>query len=156
MGGKPSDFIWTTLVTPKLVSTRVVETLRDGKVTGWSLYPVRIVDKGSNEIEGFHGLAVVGRCGPLDSSRGEYLLKPPPVPQGRAFWVRKGLFFDPESWDGRDVFSPANGGGIVFVVERVKQLLEKAKVRNVKFTRLSEYEAQLLQSELPPELRDSQ
>ncbi len=156
MGGKPSDFIWTTFVTPKLISDRVAALLHEAKVAGWSTYPVRVVGKDSLEIEGFHGLAVSGRCGPIDPTLSELFLKPPPVPQGKACWHRKGLFFEPRSWDGSDIFAPSGGGGFVFVVDRVKRLFEKAKVRNVKLTRLTEYEVLVPSWELPPEFRSAQ
>jgi hypothetical protein len=131
MGGKPSDFIWTTLAIPKLVSDRVVGLLRAEDVTGWSLYPVRVVGKNGLEIQGFHGLAVVGRCGPFDGSKSQMIIKPPPVPRGRPAPYRKGLYFDPVTWDGSDVFCSEDGSGTVVVTRRVHELFRRHKVTNV-------------------------
>jgi hypothetical protein len=54
--------------------------------------------------------------------------------------VWKGLFFDPESWDGSDFFMPAERVGYVFVVEAVKRAFERAKIRNVEFKPLDQFE----------------
>jgi hypothetical protein len=54
--------------------------------------------------------------------------------------VWKGLFFDPASWDGSDFFMPAHKVGHLFVVEEVKRAFEKAKISNVKFEPLDQFE----------------
>ncbi|MBN1206565.1 MAG: hypothetical protein JXB05_16885 [Myxococcaceae bacterium] len=64
----------------------------------------------------------------------------PRIYPGGIFPVWKGLFFDPASWDGSDFFMPAQRFGFVFVVEEVKKTFERAKIRNVKFTPLDQFE----------------
>lgn len=150
MGGKPQDLIWTTWAAVFLISDRVRELLEGAHVTGWKTYPVEVTDRQGAIIPGYHGFAATGRCGPIDPSRSELYLKPPPVPQGKACWHRKGLFFEPSSWDGSDVFCPSDGSGFIFLLDRVKRLLEKAKVRNVKFKKLVDYEVLVPRAELDP------
>lgn len=52
-------------------------------------------------------------------------------------WI--GLYFDPVSWDGSDVFLP-KGNGRTFITEDLKSALERAGITNVYFTALSEAE----------------
>ncbi len=56
------------------------------------------------------------------------------------FPVWKGLLFDPALWDGSDLFMPAQRFGFIFVVEAVKKAFERAKIRNVAFTALDQFE----------------
>jgi hypothetical protein len=149
MGGRPQDFIWTTYGSVFLVSERVCKLLENARVSGWKTYPVEVIDRVGAIVPGFYGFAVTGRCGSIDPSMSHYYQKLAPVQHGKACWHRKGLYFEPRSWDGSEIFCPSGRGGYVFVVERVKQLIEKAKVRNVKLGRLSEDEALVLPSQIP-------
>lgn len=132
---KPSDFIHTTNVHPILISDRVLGILKGEGFTGWQTYPVRVFGKDGARIPGYHGLAVHGRCGPLDDSRS---VKRDTVYPGGVFPEWYGLFFDPATWDGSDLFMTASDQTWIFLVEAVKRAFEKAKVTNVKFTALDE------------------
>jgi hypothetical protein len=126
-GRRPYDLIGTTYASLKLVST------------GWTTFPVTVLLEDGSELEDYEGLAVTGRCGSIDDSLSEEILLPPPVPGGQAGYGLRGLCFQPESWDGSDVFT-AEGYAGIFVVERVKDALEQAHVTNVDLRRLSEIE----------------
>ena len=82
---------------------------------------------------------MLGRCGPIDNSRSEIIQKR--LPGG---WVPhwKGLYFDPATWDGSDIFQP-EGTGYILVVESVKRALVRAKVKNLVFKRLDEIDDDL-------------
>ncbi|HEY8207038.1 MAG TPA: hypothetical protein VIG99_06145, partial [Myxococcaceae bacterium] len=125
---KPSDFIYTTLATPIIISDRVVGILKDGGFSGWRTYPIELLGKGGNRIPGYHGLAVHGRCGPIDESRA---VKLDQIMPGGVFPAWYGLFFDSETWDGSDLFMTSSAKAWVFVVDAVKRALEKAKVTNM-------------------------
>lgn len=139
-GGSPRDVVATGYAALDLFSDRVIQVLRDGGFTGWTTYPVEIYGKNGVRIDGYHGFAVTGRCGPVDWSKGKKVRKPPPVPQGQGYDAWMGLYFDPYSWDGSDVFMPEGGATCNIVVERVKLVLEKAKVTNIRFKPLTEFE----------------
>jgi hypothetical protein len=96
-----------------------------------------VVLKDGSELPGYHGLAVTGRCGPIDDSLSDEVVLPPPVPRGRARRALRGICFDSATWDGSDVFTP-EGYTASFVVERVKTAVEAAGITNVEFARLSE------------------
>ena len=136
-GSTPYDFVSTSLPPLKLVSERVVAVLRD--FTGWATYPVEVYGKKGELVAGYHGLAVTGRCGPIDDSRSRPAIRPPAVPHGQATRMWIGLYFDPVSWDGSDVFLP-KGNGRTFITEDLKSALERAGITNVYFTALSEAE----------------
>lgn len=119
MGGDPALLI---------VSQLVMDTLSGIAATGWGTWPVECRTKRGEPIPGLYGLSVIGRCGPPQwgrSERFESQLAPgaPPVPHVR------GLYFDEDSWDGSDVFSPA-GTTFVVVTDRVYGALRASGVRN--------------------------
>ena len=134
---RPGGVIWTTHVAPIIIADSVVQLLRSHGFTGWSLYPVSVRDKQKQQAPGYSGLAVTGRCGNLEQSMS---VEVPRIYPAGVFPVWKGLLFDPASWDGSDFFMPAQRFGFVFVVEEVKKALERAKVRNVRFTPLDQFE----------------
>ena len=133
---RPVDIIWTGFAVPVLVSERVVQILREGKFTGWDVTPVELRDKAGAHLPGYYFLSVLGRCGPIDYSRSETIQERLP---GGWFPRLKGLYFDPATWDGSDIFLP-EGTRFKFAVEPVKRALVRAKVKNIVFTRLDEIE----------------
>lgn len=135
---KPVEVIRTTFATPIVVADSVVQLLRTHGFTGWSLYEVAVCGKQGQPIPGYHGFSVTGRCGPIDWAQG---IEMPRIFPAGVFPVWKGLFFDPASWDGSDFFmSMERDDGHVFVVEEVKKAFERAKIRNVEFTPLDQFE----------------
>lgn len=136
-GARPGEVIWTTHAAPIIIADSVGQLLRSHGFTGWSLYPVSVRDKQKQLVPGYGGLAVTGRCGNLEQSMS---VEVPRIFPGGVFPVWKGLLFDPASWDGSDFFMPAQRFGFVFVVEAVKKAFERAKIRNVKFTPLDQFE----------------
>jgi hypothetical protein len=138
-GAKPEEVIWTTMGTMVVVSDSVVQLLRSHGFTGWSLYEVTVRDKQGQLVPGYNGLAITGRCGPIDYSRTVVV---PRIRPAGIFPVGKGLLFDPDSWDGSDLFMPAENVGFKFMVEDVKKAFERAKIRNVSFTPLDQVEVE--------------
>ncbi|MBN1206945.1 MAG: hypothetical protein JXB05_18825 [Myxococcaceae bacterium] len=114
-----------------------MQLLRSHGFTGWSLYEVSVRDKQGQLIPGYSGLAITGRCGDIDWSQSIEL---PRIRPAGIFPVWKGFFFDPASWDGSDFFMAAGDSGFVLVVEEVKKAFERAKLRNVGFTPLDQFE----------------
>ncbi|MFL5346851.1 MAG: hypothetical protein ACJ8AT_18875 [Hyalangium sp.] len=135
---KPAEQVmWTTYATPIIIADSVVQLLQSHGFTGWSLYDVSVQDKQGELVPGYHGLAVTGRCGNIDWAKGVEVSRIRPA---GIFPVWKGFFFDPESWDGSDFFMPAQTVGYVLMVEEVKKAFERAKIKNVGFTRLDQFE----------------
>jgi hypothetical protein len=98
---EPTDVVRTTLALPVLLGERVVDLLRSSGFTGWRLVPVELRHKAGDVLSTYHYLCVHGRCGAIDDSRSERMEKRFP---GGVFPVLKGLYFDPATWDGSDIF----------------------------------------------------
>lgn len=142
MGGKlPSDVIRCTVAAPFILHERVVSVLRDGGCSGWGTYACDVIDKTGAVVKGYSGLAVRGRCGPIDNALSVKFDK---IMPGGAFKWWRGLYFDPATWDGSDVFVPEGNSAWILVVERVKKALDRAKVKNIEFTSLDTVERMML------------
>jgi hypothetical protein len=133
----PGDVVWTTSANSVLLSDRAVDLLRAGRFTGWSTYPVHLKGRAREKLPPYHGLAVHGRCGPLDPSRRVQVLKQYP---GGIFPEWRGLYFDGTSWDGSSFFMPEGRVGWIFVLSEVKVAFSAAHIKNVLFTPLPEIE----------------
>ena len=139
-GGTPGDVIWTTSAAPVVVHARVVALLREHAFTGWATYPVTVAAKSGDLHPDYFGLAITGRCGPIDLARSAVALVE--YPGG---WVPhfEGHYFDPDSWDGSDLFMerPDALGHLTMsrlCTDRVRHALERAKIRGLRFTALPE------------------
>ena len=137
MGRKLCDFIWVSLV--PIIHQRVVDLLTLGGVTGWTSYPVLVIDRNGREVRDYHGLCITGRCESIfvDRKRAEVVYRD--LPGGR-FPYYKGLHVTTESWDGSDIFAAADGKtGHIVVTEKVRKLFAKARVTNVELNPIAEY-----------------
>lgn len=136
-GRYPKD-IMTADVVMYVVSGKFIKVLKDNQFTGWSTFAVKPHDKRGEEIKGYKGLAVTGRCGKIDNSKSKWVKRKAIIGDAMVR-VRYGYYFDPKSWDGSDIFL-AEGTGVVFVVKKVKEALENAKISNVEFIKNTEFE----------------
>lgn len=136
-GSETCDVLWTQLVIPLCISARVVRLLQQNDVSGWSTYPVEVLDNNGRLLADYHGFSVTGAICSADYSRSTVVTKPPPAPRGRSYDVYRGLYFDADDWDGSDMFWV---GRVRVVVEKVKKIFEQNKVSNVCFTPLPERE----------------
>ena len=136
-GGQPKDVVWTTSFYPFLVSQRVIDILKTKEFIGWSKYPVKVYSRNGELVEGYYGLSIHGRCGPIDYSKSIKVMREFP---GGIFPRYKGYYFDPDSWDGSDLFMPSDGTLYMFVVAPVREAFLKAKVSNILFHRADEIE----------------
>lgn len=125
-----------------IVSARVLQILREHGFTGWSTYPVTVFDKQGSALEGYAGLAITGRCGPVDIARSSIVLREYP---GGWFPMFLGRFFDLDSWDSSDLFMErADERGDVtlfrYATARVARALQRARVRQLQITPVADFE----------------
>jgi hypothetical protein len=135
--GSPRDMVSTTYAVPVLISDRMVEVLQG--FSGWQTYPCIIVRNTGERINDYQGLQILGRCGPVDAERGRQLwghitpaTEPGLPPPHRWF-----TWFDPETWDGSDLFAP-QGTAVRLITRRVAEALRKAKLTNLRIVPLRE------------------
>ena len=136
----PGDIVWTTSAHPLVVSNRVLGLLSEHRVSGWSTYDVRMLDKYSIEHHGYAGLVVTGRCGVIDLRQSALQLRQLP---GGHFPEFVGHFFEPSSWDGSDFSVPVRdshgrASSQRIATDRVVKLFKRNRVTNVRWVRLSE------------------
>lgn len=146
MGSAIHDVIWAGGA--MLVSSRVVALLEAGQFTGWTTWPVALTGRRGESIPGFAGFGVTGRCGPIEASRSELVLQE--FPAG-FFPVYRGYLFDPVTWDGSDIFMPADHLSGQFVVEPVRSQMERAQITNVEFVALSDITVDPMTLDPPPD-----
>jgi hypothetical protein len=130
-----TDLVTTGYSRLRLISDRLVQVLRNENISGWSSFPVIIRKKDGALVDGYQGLSISGRCGPIDNSLS--IVQDAPVESPwRGKKVAMGYYFDKTRWDGSELFTP--NGGLLMATERVKQILEKDGATNIRFDRLTE------------------
>ena len=143
-GANPSDVVWTGAAYPMLVHSRVLDVLLDHRFSGWSTYAVEVYGKHGEHFPDYHGFSFTGRCGAVHYRADSLFQKLFPA---MAVPYYRGLYFDPATWDGSDLFAPVpiDGRGKetahTFALGVVVRALRKAKVRNVQFTPAPDYES---------------
>jgi len=158
---KPSSIIWTGMF-GILIEKSVAELLKENGITGYRLYDVTVFGENMERYENYYGLSVTGRCNTRDYYRSKLThLGSANVPN------LKGVFFVNDYWDGSDFFveEPDEIGNYnmsVYVSEKVVNLFNRYKVKNVEFEKLSKSTISLStvqvgrKYKLPPELKDMQ
>lgn len=136
LGSKHFDFLNSGYAGLYLVSNNIIELFESNAVTGWSSIPVRI--KGYDEYDYFI-LTITGRCSALDLTKSKTYIKAPLTPNGKPIEAKRGLYFDLNSWDGSDVFTPEKTT-FIFITEKVRRLLIKIKATNVSIVNVTQYE----------------
>jgi hypothetical protein len=144
-GKRAYDFVLTTFGMLPLISQRVVDALSERGVSGWRVFPVEVEDGKGQPVEGLHGLSITGISGAPVEGWSEVVTVPAPTPQGRPAQKLKGLFFDPEGWDGSDLFVP-EGSAYVIGSDRVADALRDIDATNVELTPVTEVLQPILRS----------
>lgn len=137
-GKKMLDMLETGWQSLHLISDRFKEELEKNNLTGWKTYPIKLMTKKNEEIKGYHGLSISGRCGPIDYSKAEIVEKRL-VPNGILSKYYKGEYIGLEKWDGSDFFLSEQNFGI-FVSAKATEILKKAKITNIIFRNLPDIE----------------
>lgn len=140
-GNRRFDVIPSTYAAIRLVSRRFVKVLEAGRFTGWRVWPASIVGIDTGHIVDYAGLSILGRCGPIDTSRCARVWRQA-IPGGKHYLAWFGMYFDPTTWDGSDLFCP-DGSSHVIATSRVKIALERATLTNVAFIALPDVEQQV-------------
>ena len=137
MGAKAGDWIVGGTTHLALLSERFITALQDLGATGWSSYPVVVADAKVGYLDGYRGLSVHGRCGPvLLSERVASIRRVGPGPPLR-LW--RGLPFDESTWDGSDIFMSSGPVTAVMVSRRVALEMNKLGLVGVAIAPTSEF-----------------
>ena len=143
-GKRFSDILDTGHPNLYLISDRMKTVLEENNLTGWKTYPIKLYDKKGNEIFGYHGFSIVGRCEKLSYERSE-VIKKSYVPNGPICKFYKGI--DVIKWDGSDFFTPKETYHII-ITKKVSKILEKEKITNLELVNL--FDAEVDVDNIPP------
>ena len=136
IGKKAYDLVGSGYAGLNLFSSKIINMLKENKITGWKTYPCEIYDWDNNKLEGYSIFSVTGRCSAIDYSKSEKFIKQPYSPKGRPVNALRGLYFESGSWDESDIFTPEDSMFSI-VTEKVKELFEENKITNIKFERIT-------------------
>ncbi|MBE6190134.1 MAG: hypothetical protein E7145_04240 [Rikenellaceae bacterium] len=116
-----------------LISDRLKQLLFDNNITGWKSYPIRMYDKRGNEVYGYSGFSVTGRCG------GTLEYRTDKVCYANGYRFFEGLSFDIAQWDGSDIFM-VNGNRSIIITKLVYKLFKAHKIDAIDMCALPEYD----------------
>ena len=147
---KVGDLVGTGSVAPSVVSPALVRCLDEHGSTGWSPFPIRVEGPLADELDGYRGLSVTGRSGPIDDALSERVVLPPSVPGAPSMPHRRGFCPRPGSWDGSDLFVP-EGTLFTCLTAPVRDALVAGRLVGLRFERMSELTVLAWDDRPPPE-----
>ncbi|HEY6062770.1 MAG TPA: hypothetical protein VIV35_04120 [Chitinophagaceae bacterium] len=139
---EPGSLFWNSVTDPFCISGTFVDILHRNNITGWSTIPAKVLTKsGSYTIDNFFALTVTGRANAIDYLQTDIVFRLFP---GGQFPHFKGLYFDPESWDGSDIFmerpdSDGKSSAFIYVTKKFVDTCKKNKVKNIRFVSFNDY-----------------
>jgi len=138
-GKKIQDIIDTTSVSLYLISDKLKNILIENSFTGWKIYPVRLFDRKENEIMGYSGFSVTGRCDVKIKYRKDSIVEKQLAPNAPISRFYKGQNIDFTKWDGSDFFITKDNIGFI-ITEKVKEILLKHKLTNIRVRNIKDIE----------------
>ena len=137
-GHKLTDLLDTGYDPLYLISDRLRSILEENELTGWKCFPIRIFDKKRNEVLGYHGFSITGRCGPIDHKKATIIEKCQ-IPEWPVRKYYKGLYVGLDKWDGSDFFIPEKSAWPI-ITKRTADLIKKNKITNIVIQNLADIE----------------
>ncbi len=137
-GNKLKDVLGTGTATLFLISNQMKNILIENQLSGWEVFPVRLFDKNGDQILGYDGFSITGRCGPIDYRKSAIIHKR--ILEGGPLWkYYKGLYVGLEEWDGSDFFLPQDYFGTI-ITKKAAEILKKNKISNIVLRNLADIE----------------
>jgi hypothetical protein len=143
------DILDTGSVSLYLISDKMKNLLIEEKISGWQVYPIKLLTKKGIEISGYHGFSITGRCGTIDYKQSEIIEKRS-VENGPLSKYYKGLHIGLDKWDGNDFFL-TEGTLYIIVTAKVAKIIKKNKLINVRMHNLADIET--WEASIPKRLR---
>ena len=137
-GKRVLDLIGTGHAGIYLVSPKFISVLQTSGFSGWRGLESVVRQSGEPILPGYRLLTITGRSGPIEDGRSERLLIPSPT-AGSAVGGWRGILFDPATWDGSDLFLPANTAHTI-VLDRVRDALLRVGITGAEFERITDIE----------------
>lgn len=110
-----------------LISDRIVSLFIENHLSGWRTYPIILYDKKGLIIEGYQGFTITGRAGIIKEIKNNSK----PGDDNKYYQC------DVSTWDGSD-FAWIKESTCTLCSRKVKDVIDKAKIRGFKITPLEE------------------
>jgi hypothetical protein len=140
-GQKMTDLLDTGYPPLYLISDKLQTLLEANKLSGWKCFPIRLFDKRRNEIFGYHGFSITGRCGPIDDTKASIVEKSE-FTNGPMRKFYKGLYIGLDQWDKTDFFI-TNGSLHVIITKKAANILKENKISNLIMVNLADIERRI-------------
>lgn len=124
-----------------MIDQKLKELLEKNQIAGYELKDINFVGSYGFRDDGIQEMVITGRAGHLQKLNGEEFEACSTC--GRIIENTRGIVgvsFDISKWDGSDIFLIDNFKGIPIVTQKIKDLIEKNKIKNVSFTNIKEKE----------------
>ena len=138
--GKDGDYY--RAVQYNIISTSFQKILLENNLSGFQLNDIKIEDsKGNISETNLKQLDIIGRGGLLKDIHGQEILNCSAchVVDPDILDRLDGLGINQENWDGSDIFYFDNWVGTPIVTEKVKRILEKSNLTNIKIINIKDY-----------------
>ena len=129
-----------------VISERFLNVLRENGYTGFEVSETAprygtVATVGDPIKEKYYRLTVTGRCGPICDMNGEPFpyCKKCKYKMDSIGLIATGVSFAPDAYDGSDLFAFDSLYNIPIISEKVKNVLIKSKLTNLRFVPLTEY-----------------
>ena len=147
VGKKEGDYYKDLFLRVHIVSQRFLEILNNEKVTGFRSQDIEFsgwydrTTKKPLSMDGslYKEIVITGKGGYLLDLHGNDIPRCPKCGKIERFGIYAYQGFTTDYWDGSDMFFLKNWPGVLIVTEKVKKAVEKNKLKNIKFTKLSEF-----------------
>ncbi|MED1625078.1 double-CXXCG motif protein [Bacillus pseudomycoides] len=144
-GNRMADFYTTPSY--KFISDKMQKALLDNNITGFSLEPFILEEEAIpfmklplEHVKTLKELDVHGDGGYICHSNGEQIKKCQHC--GKILENKRtieGLSVNTKEWDGSDIFFFKNWPRVIIVTEKVKEIVEKHKFKNIRFIDLADF-----------------
>lgn len=129
-----------TIPTHFMIDSKLKGVLEKEQITGYELKDINIVGSYGFRDDGILEMVITGRAGHLQKLTGEEFEACSTCGRIREnIDELEGVGFDINKWDGSDIFLIDNFRGIPVVTQKVKDLLEKNKIKNIVFTNIKDF-----------------
>lgn len=137
-----------------VISENIKNIFEKNNLTGWKTFPVEVLNKRKKKVEGYYGMSITGKCGPVDDSKSEIV----PYTQSRYVLgekAYKGYYIGLDKWDGSDFFIP-EGDCWLIGSQKVTDVFKENQIKRLKPVNLADVERRLVDLEKDEEQDDGE
>ena len=144
-GRRWEDILGVGAASLYVISEKIKNIFESNNLTGWKTFPVEVLDKRKRKIEGYYGMSITGKCGPVDNNKSEIVpYKGIPYLSGEKAY--KGYHVGLDKWDGSDFFIP-EGVRTLIGSQKVADVFKENQIKRLKPVNLADVERWIIDLE---------